>query len=161
MRTVGTRGRAVICAGAARAGRSGGRGRGRGGGITRIRPERHRLPHRIPRRMRPQPREAPHRPGPGTLPALARRPPKPPRLGTAAPARITAPGTATITASPRTRSRRPLAYPITGLPNTYDAFTKWGQIRKCGPRYGFSAMPHQIEEPPGEDAGAVSVSGCQ
>jgi hypothetical protein len=23
-------------------------------------------------------------------------------------------------ASPRTRSRRPLAYPITGLPNTYD-----------------------------------------
>src|SRR5258707_15016027 len=28
-------------------------------------------------------------------------------------------GTATITASPRTRSRRPLAYPITGLPNTY------------------------------------------
>src|SRR6266851_1579461 len=29
-------------------------------------------------------------------------------------------GTAAITASPRTRSRRPLAYPITGLPNTYD-----------------------------------------
>src|SRR3984885_11297799 len=57
------------------------------------RPERPDLPHRIPRRMRPQPREAPHRPGPGTLPALARRPPKPPRLGTAAPARITAPGT--------------------------------------------------------------------
>src|SRR5258708_26971907 len=28
-------------------------------------------------------------------------------------------GTAAITASPRTRSRRPLAYPITGLPNTY------------------------------------------
>ena len=45
----------------------------------------------VTRGMRPQPREAPHRPGPGTLPALARRPPKPPRLGTAAPARIAAP----------------------------------------------------------------------
>ena len=33
----------------------------------------------------------PRRPGPGTVPALARRPPKPPRLGTAAPARIAAP----------------------------------------------------------------------
>ncbi len=36
LRTAGTRGRAVICAGAARAGRSG--ARGRGGGITRICP---------------------------------------------------------------------------------------------------------------------------
>src|SRR5260221_2039033 len=33
-------------------------------------------------------------------------------------------GTAAITASPRTRSRRPLAYPITGLPNTYPALAR-------------------------------------
>ena len=33
-------------------------------------------------------------------------------------------GTAAITASPRTRSRRPLAYPITGLPNTYHISAK-------------------------------------
>src|SRR5258708_344877 len=38
LRTAGTRGRAVTCAGAARAGRSGVRGRGRGGGITRTCP---------------------------------------------------------------------------------------------------------------------------
>ena len=54
------------------------------------RPERPYLPHRIPRRMRPQQRQAPRWPGPGTVPALACRARRPPRLGTAARARITA-----------------------------------------------------------------------
>ena len=52
------------------------------------RPECPDLPHRLPRRMRPQRRETPRRPGAGTVPALERQPRRPPRLGTAAPARI-------------------------------------------------------------------------
>ncbi len=42
------------------------------------------LAHRLPRRMRPQRRETPRRPGPGPLPALERQPRRPPHLGTAA-----------------------------------------------------------------------------
>ena len=41
-------------------------------------------------------------------------------------------GTAAITASPRTRSRRPLAYPITGLPITYAA-AGWLIGGRCSP----------------------------
>jgi transposase len=50
-----------------------------------------RLPHRLPRRMRAQQRQAPRRPRPGAVPALACRTRRPPRLGTAARTRITAP----------------------------------------------------------------------
>ena len=47
------------------------------------RPEHPDLPHRLPRRMRPQRREAPRRAGAGTVPALERQPRRPPHLGTA------------------------------------------------------------------------------
>jgi hypothetical protein len=47
------------------------------------------VPHRLPRRLRPQRRQAPGRAGPGTIPALDRRPRRPARLGAAAPARLT------------------------------------------------------------------------
>ena len=47
------------------------------------RPEPPDLAHRLPRRMRPQRRETPRRPGPGPLPALERQPRRPPHLGTA------------------------------------------------------------------------------
>src|SRR5260370_27357018 len=83
------------------------------------RPERADLPHRIPRRLRPQQRETPVRPRPGTVPALESRARRPQSLGTAARTRITPRKTATATASPQTQSRRPLACPLTGLPNTY------------------------------------------
>jgi len=42
----------------------------------------------LTQRMRPQRRQAPHRPGTGTLPALERQPRRPPHLGTAAPVRV-------------------------------------------------------------------------
>src|ERR1700761_893801 len=45
----------------------------------------------------------------------------------------------------------PLCY-LCGLP----ARVRFGQLNQ-----DLRAMPHQIEEPPGEDAGAVSLSGCQ
>ena len=76
------------------------------------------LPHRLPRRLRAKRRQAAVRPGPGTVPALACRSRRPPRLGTAASPRITTPKQPPKR-RPRIRSRRPLACPITGLPNTY------------------------------------------
>jgi hypothetical protein len=49
------------------------------------------LPHRLSRRLRAERRQAAIRPGPGTIPALARSSRRPPRLGTAAGPRITPP----------------------------------------------------------------------
>jgi hypothetical protein len=46
------------------------------------------LSHRLPRRMRPQRRQAAHRPGPGTVPDLERQARGPPGLGTATARRI-------------------------------------------------------------------------
>src|SRR5262249_39984726 len=46
------------------------------------------LPHRLPRRLRPQRQQAPLQAGPGTVPALERQPRRPPYLGTTAPPRL-------------------------------------------------------------------------
>ena len=78
------------------------------------------LAHRLPRRMRPQRRETPNRPGPGPLPALERQPRRPPHLGTAAATARIKP--ATNTPAPAwlpNRPRRLSACHFTGLPNTY------------------------------------------
>src|SRR5262245_26671667 len=55
------------------------------------RPERAHLPRRLSRRLRPKPRYAAERAGPGTIPALERNPGRPAHLGAATPARLTQP----------------------------------------------------------------------
>jgi hypothetical protein len=74
---------------------SGARGRGRGGAAGL-------LAHRLPRRMRPQRRQAAHRAGAGTVPALERQPRRPPHLGTATARRINPTNNAATGMPPRT-----------------------------------------------------------
>ena len=82
------------------------------------RPERADLPHRISRRMRAQRRKPlAARAWNGSCPG--KPPPKTSAHGRSRQHPDNHTKTATATASPRTRSRRPLASPITGLPNTY------------------------------------------
>src|SRR5258708_8238975 len=65
-------------------------------------------------------------------------------------------GTAAITASPRTRSRRPLAYPITGLPNTYGWAPARDLVHAGPPRPAAPPppppppppLPHPLRPPP-------------
>src|SRR6266516_4893980 len=76
------------------------------------RPERPDLADRLPRRVRPQRRKTPHRPGPGTIPTLERQPRRPPRLGTATPqARLNPPPPHITTARPHEPATPPIAMP--------------------------------------------------
>jgi hypothetical protein len=78
------------------------------------------LAHCLPRRMRPQCRQAPGRAGPRTVPALERQPRKPPHLGAAAARRIKPHEIPrTHRHGPVNRPRWPSACPSTGLPNNY------------------------------------------
>jgi len=72
------------------------------------RPQRLDLPHRLPRRLRPQRRQTLDRPGPSTIPALERLASRPAHLGPTTPAQLT--HTVTTTAPPQP------ATPTVGMP---------------------------------------------
>src|SRR4029078_9016404 len=67
-------------------------------------------PHRLPRHLRTNRRQAAGRPGPATVPALDRDPRRPARLGTATSPRLTLPPT------PSRRHRSETVTPLPGMP---------------------------------------------
>ena len=106
------------------------------------RAERHHLPHRLPRRLRTNRRQAAGRPGPRTVPTLERDPRRPGRLGTAAPPRLTPPP------APPRRHRSETVTPLPDMPaRHFRTLTPWvfegsagGADVRLGHRAGFGAQ---------------------